>query len=421
MKKLNLNLKNKLFDRVERLISSRNLRPKRKEGFLKVISLFSFLGIMLGVAILIIVMSVMNGFRNDLTDKILGFNPHITIQPYNNKITQKFKSELKNKFKSFEINESLNGEAVVMANDLAKGVIVKSVKEKNSKNFNFIKKKIIDGDIKNFKNNKIVIGKELAIDLDLVVGDKINLMSAIFFSTPVGKVPIQQNFEITGVFSSGFFEFDQNVVLINLEDSYALFNKSSKDINLEINLKNPLKANFYKYEIEKMSENLFVYSWSDMNKSFFSALKLERNMMFIILTLIIIVAAFNIISGLTILIKNKTREIAIFKTLGLSNRSITKSFFLTGFSIGLFATLVGCILGTIFSYYIEEIRFFISTTFNLEIFPADIYFLDRLPSDINPISIFLIFIFSIFITSIASYFPAKIISKMNVIRALKYE
>ena len=421
MKKLNLNLKNKLFDRVERLISSRNLRPKKKEGFLKVISLFSFLGIMLGVAILIIVMSVMNGFRNDLTDKILGFNPHITIQPYNNKITQKFKSKLKNKFKSFEINESLSGEAVVMANDLAKGVIVKSVKEENSKNFNFIKKKIIDGDIKNFKNNKIVIGKELAIDLDLVVGDKINLMSAVFFSTPVGKVPIQQNFEIVGVFSSGFFEFDQNVVLINLEDSYALFNKSSKDINLEINLKNPLKANFYKQEIEKMSENLFVYSWSDMNKSFFSALKLERNMMFIILTLIIIVAAFNIISGLTILIKNKTREIAIFKTLGLSNRSITKSFFLTGFSIGLFATLVGCILGTIFSYYIEEIRFFISTTFNLEIFPADIYFLDKLPSDINPISIFLIFIFSILITSIASYFPAKIISKMNVIKALKYE
>jgi len=410
-----------LFDRVERLISSRNLRPKRKEGFLKVISLFSFLGIMLGVAILIIVMSVMNGFRNDLTDKILGFNPHITIQPYNNKITQKFKSELKNKFKSFEINESLTGEAVVMANDLAKGVIVKSVKEGNSKNFNFIKKKIIDGDIKNFTINKIVIGKELAIDLDLVVGDKINLMSAVFFSTPVGKVPIQQNFEIAGVFSSGFFEFDQNVVLINLEDSYALFNKSSKDINLEVNLKNPLKANFYKHEIEKMSENLFVYSWSDMNKSFFSALKLERNMMFIILTLIIIVAAFNIISGLTILIKNKTREIAIFKTLGLSNRSITKSFFLTGFSIGLFATLVGCILGTIFSYYIEEIRFFISTTFDLEIFPADIYFLDKLPSDINPISIFFIFIFSIFITSIASYFPAKIISKMNVIKALKYE
>ena len=130
-----------MFDRVERLISSRNLRPKKKEGFLKVISLFSFLGIMLGVAILIIVMSVMNGFRNDLTDKILGFNPHITIQPYNNKITQKFKSELKNKFKSFEINESLTGEAVVMANDLAKGVIVKSVKEGNSKNFNFIKKK----------------------------------------------------------------------------------------------------------------------------------------------------------------------------------------------------------------------------------------------------------------------------------------
>jgi len=192
-------------------------------------------------------------------------------------------------------------------------------------------------------------------------------------------------------------------------------------LSLEIKLEDPLKADFYKKEIEKINENYYVYSWSDLNKSFFAALKLERNIMFIILTLIIIVAAFNIISGLTILIKNKTKEIAIFKTLGLSNKSITKSFFLTGFTIGFLASIAGVILGVIFSLYVEDIRFFISTTFNLEIFPADVYFLDELPSEINPISILSIFFFSIFITAIASFFPAKAVSKMNTIKALKYE
>ena len=246
-------------------------------------------------------------------------------------------------------------------------------------------------------------------------------MSSTFINTPLGGIPLQQNFEIAGVFNSGFYEFDQNVVFIGLNDALSLFDKTEKDLSLEINLNKPLKADFYKKEIEEMNESFYVYSWADLNKSFFSALKMERNIMFIILTLIIIVAAFNIISGLTILIKNKTKEIAIFKTLGLSKNSIIKSFFLTGFTIGLLASISGVILGVIFSFYIEEIRFFISSTFNLEIFPADIYFLDELPSEINPISIGIIFIFSILITALASFFPAKVISKMNVTKALKYE
>ena len=246
-------------------------------------------------------------------------------------------------------------------------------------------------------------------------------MSSTFINTPLGGIPLQQNFEIAGVFNSGFYEFDQNVVFIGLNDALSLFDKTEKDLSLEINLNKPLQADFYKKEIEEMNESFYVYSWADLNKSFFSALKMERNIMFIILTLIIIVAAFNIISGLTILIKNKTKEIAIFKTLGLSKNSIIKSFFLTGFTIGLLASISGVILGVIFSFYIEEIRFFISSTFNLEIFPADIYFLDELPSEINPISIGIIFIFSILITALASFFPAKVISKMNVTKALKYE
>ncbi len=409
-----------MFNKVERLISSRNLKPKKKEGFLKVISIFSFLGIMLGVAILIIVMSVMNGFRNDLTNKIIGFNPHIVIKPYSSDIDQSFKLKLKREYQYFKITETFGGEAVVVNNNLVKGVFVKGINKK-SENIKSIENNLIDGNLQEFKAGKIILGKQLAINLGVVVGDSINLMSSAFISTPMGGLPMQESFEIVAVFSSGFYEFDQGVVFLNLNDSLSFFDKTEKDLNLEIKLDDPLKADFYKKKIEMINENYYVYSWTDLNKSFFAALKLERNIMFIILTLIIIVAAFNIISGLTILIKNKTKEIAIFKTLGLSNQSITKSFFLTGFTIGFLASIAGVIFGVIFSFYIEDIRFFISSTFNLEIFPEDIYYLDKLPSEINPISILIIFLFSIIVTAVASFFPAKAVSKMDTIKALKYE
>ena len=409
-----------MFNKVERLISSRNLRPKKKEGFLKVISIFSFVGIMLGVAILIIVMSVMNGFRTDLTNKILGFNPHIIVEPYNESVNPSFEKLLRNKYKDFTINKSFNGEAVVMVNDLAKGILIKGT-AKNKRNNSFLTKNLLDGSINDFNKNTIIIGKELAKSLNVVVGDRINLISPSFIGTPFGGLPKQEVFAISAIFDSGFYEFDQNVAFINLEDSLMFFEKTKKDLSLEIFLDKPLEADFYKEKIQQINENYHVYSWTDLNKSFFGALKIERNVMFIILTLIIIVAAFNIISGLTILIKNKTKEIAILRTLGLGTKSITKSFFLTGFTIGLLASISGLIFGILFSIYIDNIRFFISTTFNLEIFPADIYFLDKMPSEINPFSIFIIFIFSLIVTSLASYFPAKLVSKMNTIKALKYE
>ena len=201
----------------------------------------------------------------------------------------------------------------------------------------------------------------------------------------------------------------------------SIFDKDYNEQNLEIYLKDPLEANKYKKKIEKLNQNYFIYTWSDLNKSFFSALKVERNVMFIILTLIIIVAAFNIISGLTILIKNKTKEIAILKTLGLNNTSIKKTFFLTGFTIGLFATISGIILGIIFSSNIENVRIFLSVVFKLEIFPSDIYFLEKLPSEISLNSVFIIFILSLLVSAIASYIPARQISTMKTFRALKYD
>ena len=410
-----------MFTKAERLISFRNLRPKKKEGFLKIISIFSFLGIMLGVAILIIVMSVMNGFKTDLTKKILGLNPHIVIEPNSFSIEEDFITQLIKDFKDISLSKSYSGEGIIMNNDNAKGVIIKGVNKNEKRIINFLNKNISSGNIEKFNKNQIFIGAELAFNLDLKEGDKISLMSSAFVATPLGSLPKQESFRIAGTFNTGFLEFDQNIIFVNTQDALSLFDKEERDQNIEIYLKDPLKANAYKKEIEKINQNYFIYTWSDLNKSFFSALKVERNVMFVILTLIVVVAAFNIISGLTILIKNKTKEIAILKTLGLSNQSIKKAFFLTGFTIGFFASLSGIAFGIIFSINIEKLRVLLSTVFNLEIFPPDIYFLEELPSEINFYSILIIFILSLIISAIASYLPAMSILKMKTFRALKYE
>ena len=407
-----------MFTYTERLIATRNLRPKRKQGFLKIISLFSFLGIMLGVAILIIVMSVMNGFRNDLTNKIIGLNPHIVLK-FNNKIDLDIsKKRIGEKYKNFELVETISGEGIILTNDNAKGILIKGLDKKNHKQV-FSDKTIVKGSIKDLSPGKVMIGGELSYDLNLEIGDSINIISTSFVKTPFGSIPKQENYIIAAIYNSGFYEFDQNLIYLDIKDTMSLFDNNNLD--LEVFLPDPFNADKYKKEFNQIDKNIFIYSWSDVNKSFFSALKVERNVMFIILTLIIIVAAFNIISGLTILIKNKTKEIAIIKSLGLSDNSIIKSFFLTGFTIGSLASISGVFLGVVFSIYIDEIRNLLSVLFNINIFPSDVYYLEKMPSEINAVSVIVIFLLSIFITSIASYFPARNISKMKTINALKYD
>ena len=409
-----------MFTQTERLIAVRNLRPERKQGFLKIISLFSFLGIMLGVAILIIVMSVMNGFRSDLTEKIIGLNPHLILQFNNEKDLKNTKKILSIKYKNINTTESISGEGIILTNNKAKGILIKGINEKD-KFQSFTNKEIIKGNLKDFTTGTVMIGGELAYNLNLEIGDKINIVSSSFVDTPFGSIPMQDNFRIAGLFNSGFYEFDQNLIYLELNDSRSIFDKQDGSVDLEVFLKNPFLAEKYKKDIKNINQNIFVSTWSDTNKSFFNALKVERNVMFIILTLIIIVAAFNIISGLTILIKNKTKEIAIIKTLGLSENSIIKSFFLTGFVIGFLATITGVFCGVIFSIYIDEIRNFLSMIFGINIFPSDVYYLEKMPSEINFISVSIIFFLSLLITSLASYFPAKTISKMKTTDALKYE
>ena len=411
-----------MISRIESIIAFRYLKPKKKEGFLKVISIFSFMGIALGVAVLIIVMSVMNGFRTELINKILGFNPHIIIQPYEREIN-KNDINLLGAF-SKKISKTaltFSGQAILINKENTTGILVRSYTDDSIQEIDLIKKGIIDGNLKNFNKNNISIGKELAIFLNLIVGDEITIMSTANLNTPFGNLPLQEKFIISSVFSTGFAEFDQNVIFIPFVSARSLFEISNMDIDLEIFLHKPEEAQLLKNEIKEIFNEYYIYTWADLNKSFFGALKVERNVMFIILTLIIIVAAFNIISGLTILVKNKTKEIAILRTLGLSKTSIAKIFFIIGFAIGLMATATGVTVGVLFSYYIEEIRILITTIFNIQLFPEEIYFLSKMPSEINFPNIFIISFFSLLITFFATIFPALSAAKLDPVKALKYE
>ena len=410
-----------MISQLEKEVTLRFLRSRKKDGFLNVISIFSFIGIGLGVAVLIIVMSVMNGFRTELVNKIIGFNSHLTIKPYSKKIdVNKLQNEkiLNNLKYSLDSN---SGEAVILKNDTTKGILLRGYSKLDFEKLEIINNENFNGIKNSLQKNSISIGKELSFSLDLEIGDNVVLMSPSSLDTIIGSLPRQKSFIITSIFDSGLADFDNNVAFINLNSLEEFFNYSSDDRNLELFLKDPQNIENQKEITQRIFEDEFVYSWADMNSSLFSALKVERNVMFIILSLIIIVAAFNIISGLTILVKNKTKDIGILKSIGVQNKSIVKIFFLVGILIGTSATIFGIFLGVTFSLYVENLRQFLSNTFNISLFPEEIYFLSKMPSEINISSIILIALCSIFITIIVSIFPAMKAAKLDPIKSLKYE
>ena len=403
-----------MITQLEKEVTLRFLKTRKKDGFLNVISIFSFIGISLGVAVLIIVMSVMNGFRSELINKIVGFNAHAIVKSHNKSIDIKLEKDV---LMSFYSND---GEAVILNKNNTKGILLKGYLEKNFKKLEIAKNKEFIGS-NNLKGNSISIGQELSFKLNLDIGDIITVMSPSGVQTIIGSLPKQESFKIASIFDSGLSDYNENVAYINLESLENLFDKEAELRFLEFYFKNPQKIEDYKIVLKDLYPEQLVYTWADMNKSLFSALKVERNVMFIILSLIIIVAAFNIISGLTILVKNKTRDIGILKSIGVQNFSIKKIFFLVGFIIGTSATLFGVIIGTLFSIYIENIREFISSLFNISLFPEEIYFLSTMPTEINIQSIFLISTCSIFTTIVVSIYPAAKASKLDTAKTLKYE
>jgi len=409
-----------LISTLEKEVTFRFLKARKKDGFLNVISIFSFIGIGLGVAVLIIVMSVMNGFRTELINKIVGFNAHITVKPYETKINTDNLKKTNLGLISKNLFLSNSGEAIIIQNKTSKGIVLRGYTSNNFSKLEMINKNNFLGG-NNLIKNYISIGKELSFTLGLKIGDNITIMSSTGLDTVIGTLPKQKTFYVQSIFESGLADFDNNIAFINLDTLEEFFNLDTFDRNLEIYLKNPQNIETQKFIVQKIFPNEFIYSWSDMNSSLFSALKVERNVMFIILSLIIIVAAFNIISGLTILVKNKTRDIAILKSIGVLNKSIVKIFFLVGVTIGTSATIFGVLLGVTFSLYIENLRQFISSVFNISLFPEEIYFLSTMPSEINPSSIFIISLCSILITIIVSIFPALNAAKLDPIKSLKYE
>ena len=405
---------------LEKEITFRFLKARKNDGFLNIISIFSFIGISLGVAVLIIVMSVMNGFRTELINKIVGFNAHITVDPYQSKIEiNQINQNLKNISKNLIFSNS--GEAIIIKSDTSKGILLRGYETNDFSTLQIFDNNLFLGNNEILSKNYISIGKELSFTLNLDIGDNVTLMSSAGMQTIIGNLPKQKTFIVSSIFESGMAEFDNNIAFINLKTLEEFFNLDEKDRNLEIYLNNPQNIEYQKTVAQNNFPNEFVYTWSDMNSSLFSALKVERNVMFIILSLIIVVAAFNIISGLTILVKNKTRDIAILKSIGVLNKSIIKIFFLIGVIIGTSATIFGIILGVTFSLYIENLRQLLSTIFNISLFPEEIYFLSTMPSEINSLSIFIISLCSILTTITVSIFPALKAAKLDPIKALKYE
>ena len=403
-----------MISQLEKEIILRFLKARKKDGFLNVISVFSFIGITIGVAVLIIVMSVMNGFRTELINKIIGFNAHAIVKPYDKPLISLTDKDYFNEVVSNE------GEAVIMTKANTKGILLKGYLENDFSKLKISNNPNFFGSSK-LNSNSISIGKDLSFILNIDIGDYIMIMSTSGVQTLVGNFPRQEKFKVISIFDSGISEFNENVAYINLSKLENFFDKDEKNRFNEYYFNNPRNTDYYKKELIELFPDAYVYTWADINESLFSALKIERNVMFIILSLIIIVAAFNIISGLTILVKNKTRDIGILKSIGVSNKSIKKIFFYVGFIIGTSATIFGIILGTLFSYNIENIRKFISNIFDITLFPEEIYFLSTLPSEININSIILIALCSIIITSIVSIYPASRAASLDTIQTLKYE
>lgn len=420
-----------MFSRFEFFIAFRYLKAKRKEKFISITALFSFIAIMLGVATLIVVMSVMNGFREELIKNIVGINSHISIFPKDTSKSSysEIVEDIKNKnIQNIDtINPLIENQAMIIADERAVGVIVKAININDLKN----KKKIYSSLLNKFElldfdnSSNIIVGTQMANTLDLGIGDDVKIVSPEVNTTFLGAIPKTKTYKVVDIFESGMYEYDSNVVFIPFKMGQKQFRYVDSANSIEIFLKNPNISTETLLVIEKvLDEKNYSYNlvdWRTANSSLISALNVERNVMFLILTLIIIVAAFNIISSLIMLVMDKNKQIALLKTIGATKKSIMRIFFICGTSIGLTGTAFGTLLGSLFAYNIEHIRNFIEKIFGLNLFNPTIYFLSQIPSKVFISDIVLIFSMSVFLSFLATIYPALKASKTNPAEILRYE
>jgi lipoprotein-releasing system permease protein len=413
------------FSRFEWMLSLRYLRARRKEGFISVIAGFSFLGIMLGVATLIIVMAVMNGFRQELLGKILGINGHILVQPLESPLTdwEQVAARLSGAPAIKLAAPLVEGQALASSPFNATGVLVRGMRSADIVKLPAMGTSIKSGTLEGFDDGQgIVIGKRLADQLSIRAGDMLTLVSPRGAVTPMGTTPRIKAYRIAAVFEVGMSEYDTVFVFMPLDEAQAYFNRNNDVTAIEIYLHNPDRVEEGRAAVNAVAGRpVFLVDWRQRNATFFSALQVERNVMFLILTLIVLVAALNIISGLIMLVKDKGRDIAILRTMGATQGAIMRVFLITGSAIGVVGTLAGFLLGVLVCWNIEGIRQFISWLTSTDVFSPELYFLSQLPAQMNPGETAAAVIMALALSFLATLYPSWRAARLDPVEALRYE
>jgi lipoprotein-releasing system permease protein len=409
----------------EWMLSLRYLRARRKEGFISVIAGFSFLGIMLGVATLIIVMAVMNGFRQELLTKILGLNGHLLIQPLESPLTDwQVVADRISKVPGIRLAAPIvEGQALASSPFNASGVLVRGIRAADLMKLTSISKNITGGTLDNFDQGQgVAIGSRLAEQLSLRTGDNITLVAPRGAVTPMGTTPRIKAYKIAAIFEIGMSEYDSAFVFMPLTEAQAYFNRVNDVTAIEVYTDDPDRIDQYrKLVTEAAARPIYMIDWRQRNATFFSALQVERNVMFLILTLIVLVAALNIVSGLIMLVKDKGSDIAILRTMGATQGAVMRVFLITGASIGFVGTLFGFLLGTVVCLNIDTIRRFVSWLTNTEIFPREMYFLSKLPADMNVKETMAVVLMALGLSLLATLYPSWRAARLDPVEALRYE
>ena len=413
------------FGPFEWMLSMRYLRARRQEGFISVNAGFSFLGIMLGVATLIIVMAVMNGFRKELLEKILGLNGHLLIQPLESPLTDwQEVAERVGKVEGIKLAAPIvEGQALASSPLGASGVLLRGVRAADLAKLPSVATNIRQGTLEGFDEGQgVAIGRRLADQLSLRAGDSVTLVAPRGAVTPMGTTPRIKAYKIAAVFEIGMSEYDAAFVFMPLSEAQAYFNRAGDVTAIEVYTDNPDQVDYIrKLVAEAANRPIFMVDWRQRNATFFNALQVERNVMFLILTIIVLVAAFNITSGLIMLVKDKGRDIGILRTMGVTQGAIMRVFMMTGASVGVVGTLVGFLLALLVCLNIESIRRFVSWLTNTELFSPELYFLSKLPADLDGGETMAVVVMALALSLLATLYPAWRAARLDPVEALRYE
>lgn len=414
-----------MFNKTERLLAFRYLKSRKRTGFVSVIAGFSFLGIMLGVATLIIVMSVMNGFKAELMGRILGLNGHLGVYPnFGPNLTEY--TDLKEKILTVKgvqaVVPVVDGQVMLSTESGQAGVMVRGIAREDFENRELLKQNYQGENLINFEKNHVILGWRLASKLGVRVGDKMTLISPKANLTAFGSMPKMKSYTVLGTFDSGMSEYDGNFVFMPLTEAQKFFGMKDGVSHLEVfaedlsHVPEVLESTF-----DTVGDKAVVYDWRHTNQAFFNAVEVERNVMFLILTLIIIVAAFNMISGLIMLVQDKAKDIAVLRTMGMAKSAVQRVFLLAGLTVGAVGTLAGVLLGLVFCYNIDSIKNWLESLSGHELFSAEIYFLSHLPAKVELTEVAWVAGMSLALAFLATLYPSWKASKTDPVEALRYE